>query len=183
VGNFDVIKNHGFKQTADGQTAYYPFGFLGKGFIVDEPSANKIREQLKMYFFLYVLIGASSGILLADRSNSYFPSYLLRFLALILVAYGIQYFLYFWRIRPVLKNTPVCNERLKFLENLRYKAQKAGPDMVMATMIFFAFMTILSIVMTFIWGFTMLGCTIIFVFALFLLNSIYMYKHSENKTA
>ena len=71
MGYFDGIVDGNFKTTDDGVLLYYPFGVLGKGYVI--PTNEKKQEIRKRLKWLY----AVSLILIIASASSLAPSVLI----------------------------------------------------------------------------------------------------------
>jgi hypothetical protein len=181
MGYLSGIANQGFKQTTDGQTAYYPFGiFSRKGYIVEEPNADKIRKLQKIYFFVYMPIIVIGINLLMPRYKSYYFGSMMSMLILLPIVYAIFFGLYFWKIRPLFINRPRYGEKLKYWELLKYQALKFGSGTITGLIILNVLMLSMGIIVAISTGFKLWADFSLLFFLFTLIVFIYMYKYSDS---
>src|SRR6266581_3103170 len=64
MGYFDAIVGSSFKRTADGRTAFYPWGVLGAGYVLtDEKTHRGIRALLRRYYVVSLPLIPAVGLL------------------------------------------------------------------------------------------------------------------------
>jgi hypothetical protein len=62
MGYFDGLTSGSFKTTPDGRRLFYPWGYLGRGYVLpSDDTADRLRRQLKTYYIvmLVAIVGAS----------------------------------------------------------------------------------------------------------------------------
>jgi hypothetical protein len=63
MGFFNALTSSGFKTGQDGRKLFFPWGVLGRGYIIDsEPSYERLRRQVKAWMIvsLVLIIGSNS---------------------------------------------------------------------------------------------------------------------------
>lgn len=182
MGYFYSIANQGFKKTEDGQILYYPNGiFSKKGYIVEEPSADKIRKIQKIVFLINfpVLVFACAVINGFLSSNT--AALVLMYLALMVVLYTVQYGFYFWKIRPLIIKNQTYSEKLKYSESVRIQAENLGTDTISVLIVLSSIMLLLGIFAAVGTHFRIWADIIIIFFLLALISFVYMLKQPEVK--
>jgi hypothetical protein len=123
MGYFDILINEYFKAAQDGRRLFFPWGILGRGYIIpSERDYVRLQRQIKIFnaVALVLIIGVSSLV-------SYFVSFSVAalvisfgFAALVIVFYAV------WS-RYLRRGLQQSDERLSFQESTRSRAHALGP--------------------------------------------------------
>lgn len=111
MGYFDALTSSSFKTTKDGRRLFFPWGTLGRGYLIPtEEEYEKLRRKVKLYFIICLPI----TILLVSRLN---------FLGdlLLLLVLTVPYL--FWANKQSRKFEP-SNEKYTFKQSFGTQARE-----------------------------------------------------------
>ncbi len=110
MGYFDAITSASFKKSAGGQLLFYPYGILGRGYVVpSEAEFEKLRRSYKyMWVVSFVLIFVVVWILLA-ATTTWLPFIFLPVVAIYLIAFML------W-VRARCRNLAPSGEKMTYTE-------------------------------------------------------------------
>jgi hypothetical protein len=110
MGYFDGLTNGSFKTTEGGRRLFFPWGVLGGGYaIASEPDYQRLRQQVKAYMVVTLVLVIASGI--------YEPYRAPLVAAALLVCF---YFTWMWRLLPRMERS---DEKLSLQESMTSQAQ------------------------------------------------------------
>jgi hypothetical protein len=123
MGLLNLDMNRGFRKTKHGDLAFYPNGYRFNGYIVDETTAKKIIYYHKTSFLIQISVIILSMIILFSfwRLGLYISAFTVIF------SHSFHFIIYYLKIRPLLIQCRVCEERLTYLEIVRSGAIKLKP--------------------------------------------------------
>lgn len=122
MGYFEGLADASFKTDVRGRHIFYPWGILGKGYVLPDPETYRAQRRffIKMYMVVLPAIIVST---------------MLNFMLCILLALGhmVWYFLY---VRKITRYWPVSDEKLKASEAYANSARSHNLWMLIALCIF-----------------------------------------------
>jgi hypothetical protein len=98
MGLFDGMIGSAFGLNDDGRPVFYPYGPVGRGYVVTREAAEKLRTFLRIYYWL-VLVGAIFAGTVLTRFGSRGVVGLLVLILVMLLGYEI-------RLRQLLRGAP-----------------------------------------------------------------------------
>jgi hypothetical protein len=114
VGYFNGLTAGSFKTNAEGQHLFYPWGVLGKGYVLDVPqTANRVRRFLKLYY----VVSLPLAVVIVNTLPWY---YVLAVMCVEILVYAIA-------IPFLMRGLTTTSERLKFGESYANAATAFGP--------------------------------------------------------
>lgn len=131
MGYFDGLSDAIFKTDAKGRSIFYPWGVLGKGYILsNEPRKQQIRRFIKFYYMVSLPSIIAVGILLGwIISVALLP---------------IFFFWYFFATARLLRGLPVAGGRLSLSESYQSSAQAYAITYLWFMLIFFCITFVLA---------------------------------------
>lgn len=111
MGYFDGLTEASFKKNAQGETLFYPWGVLGKGYIVsDAKKEADLRKFTKLnYMITLPLVIVNQSLFGFIPNLVLLPIYLIAFLVI---------------LKKLTKDLPIANEKLKITESYKNSASK-----------------------------------------------------------
>lgn len=111
MGYFDGLTEASFKKSEQGETLFYPWGVLGKGYIVsDAKKEAELRKFTKLNYIITLPVVIINQLLFGYLPNLVLlPIYLVIFLVL---------------LKKLTKDLPIANEKLKISESYKNSASK-----------------------------------------------------------
>lgn len=103
--NLERPFNNSVKKDSAGRTVYFPWGYLGKGHVIESAATEtRMRRAVKIYNFMWVVLVLVFGVLLQDNSR------------LLLPAMPAMWMFFYVMSRIILAGCPVSPEKLSFRE-------------------------------------------------------------------
>lgn len=150
-----------FRKGVDGRSIFYPYGILGKGYILSNQDEIKIKQFLGYYHIMSFLLALISAV---------FFSYFALCLLLIFVPF------YFVRINFLLHNAQKAVERMSFEEIHRNMASSLGFGGVLFLLLAALVMMGASLFYLYLGKSVFLGIAGLLMTSLSILQSIYLFK-------
>ena len=107
MGYFDNLAASSFKSDSDGKTVFFPWGIVGRGYILKNPEQEK---ELKRFIKIYHIISLVLVLFIGP------------FLQLWLLCFSIvpvAIIIWLLKTKTIISDLPVSNEKLKYGESLR----------------------------------------------------------------
>lgn len=115
MGYFDGLTSGSFKTTEDGRRLFFPWGVLGRGYIIgSEHHYGRLRQQVKAYIVVSLLV--------TIVTPSFFHGYTVT-CALVAVSIAL-YLTWMWVLLPRLQ---AADEGLSLKESMTSQARAHGP--------------------------------------------------------
>ena len=130
MGYIDSIQSQYFKETKDGKTVFYPWGFpfslFTKGYILNNPQNEKsLRKKIVLLLILSIFLPGFYMIAIYFISSSLFYPIILLHTALV---FFVHYFLYYRSVYKI----PETVQSLKSEEHLVHIATSLGGNWIIA---------------------------------------------------
>ena len=144
MGYFDGLSDGSFKLDRQGRWVFYPWGALGKGYVLpDEARKDRIRQFVKRYLLvtlpLSILFGVAFSNVALSRRLTVWTGVLIGLLPLDFVGSIV---FYGWRTARLLEGFRVSEEKLRIAEAYRNSAKSHN----LAILIFFFVLSALFVV-------------------------------------
>jgi hypothetical protein len=123
MGYFDAVTSSAFKTTEDGRRLFFPWGVLGRGYVLSERQYEKLRGQVKIYMIVTLVLVIAMAVLKEYLATA------------VVVAFLIGFYLIWMKF--VLAELQPSEERLSLEESMTSQAITHNPVMLW-------FLTILS---------------------------------------
>jgi hypothetical protein len=129
MGYFDALTSSAFKTTEDGRRLFFPWGVLGRGYVLSEREYERLRGQVKIYMIVTLVLVIAMAALREYLATA------------IVVAFLIGFYLIWMKF--VLPDLQPSEERLSLEESMTSQAVGHNPVMLwFMTIASFAFVAI-----------------------------------------
>jgi hypothetical protein len=126
MGYFDALTSSAFKTTEDGRRLFFPWGVLGRGYVLTERQYEKLRGQVKIYMIVTLVLVIAVVVLKEYLATA------------VVVAFLIGFYLIWMKF--VLADLQPSEERLSLEESMTSQAITHNPVMLwFLTILSFAF--------------------------------------------
>jgi hypothetical protein len=126
MGYFDAVTSSAFKTTEDGRRLFFPWGVLGRGYVLSERQYEKLQKQVRIYMIVTLVLIIAMVILKEHLATA------------IVVAFLIGFYLIWMKF--VLPELQPVEERLSLEESMTSQAVRHNPVMLwFMTIVSFAF--------------------------------------------
>jgi hypothetical protein len=118
----DMLTSHLFKQDDSGRTIVFPYGVLGRGYVLDPRNEVRIRRSLGTLTMVAILLGVAGSqvVLLLFGNPSEWPYQVWGALGAALLSYGVGYRLI---VAHLVQDLAVSPARLGLFEAVEKQAQ------------------------------------------------------------
>jgi hypothetical protein len=123
MGYFDALTSSSFKTTSDGHRLFFPWGVLGRGYVIaSEPEYERLRAQVKI--FIIIGIAAAIGTLALRRYVGLAGLVAITALFVFYIAFYVSWVLY------LLRGRQPSHERLSLRESMATQAREHSPTLL-----------------------------------------------------
>jgi hypothetical protein len=123
MGYFDALTSSSFKTTLDGHRLFFPWGVLGRGYVIgSEPEYKRLRGHVKIYLIIGIA-GAIPAGLAAAKGVLTTRDYLAGFV--VAAAWGLLCIVFYiaW-LRYLLRGLQPSDEKLSLRESMATQARE-----------------------------------------------------------
>lgn len=102
MGYFDGLADAIFKSDSQGRAVFYPYGIMGKGYLVNEEQRQRLRKNVKLTYMIMLPLIIVNQVAFGYMAN--------------LIVLPLFYIWYFWAVRKVSRGLEKSTEKLKVAE-------------------------------------------------------------------
>jgi hypothetical protein len=116
VGYFDALTSSAFKTTEDGRRLFFPWGVLGRGYVLTEGQYEKLQKQVRIYMIVALILIIAMAVLKEYLATAVVVTFLIGF--------------YLIWMKFVLPDLQPSEERLSLEESITSQAVRHHPVML-----------------------------------------------------
>jgi hypothetical protein len=168
MGYFDALTSSAFKTTEDGRRLFFPWGVLGRGYVLTERQYEKLQKQVRIYMIVALVLIIAMAVLKEYLATAVVVAFLLGF--------------YLIWMKFVLADLQPADERLSLEESMTSQAVRHNPVMLwFMTIVSFAFvaMGVFALIIDRANWWIGLGCIVFFGLCALMMTRMLMLRRQQ----